>query len=57
MDYDPDTDILYIKLKDGDYYESISPHHQIILDLSRKNELLGIEIWNASKIIKQEKKE
>ncbi len=47
--YDRETDILYIKLSDSIVIESDESKKGIILDFSEDNQLVGIEILNASK--------
>jgi len=47
--YDKETDILYIKLGEAEIFESDESKKGIILDYSADNQLVGIEILNASK--------
>lgn len=47
--YDKETDILYIKLGEAEIFESDESKKGIILDYSFDNQLVGIEILNASK--------
>lgn len=51
--YDGATDSLYIFLKKGkeEYFEEIKPN--IIIEFNKKNQPLGIEILNASRIFKK----
>ncbi|MDA4111746.1 MAG: DUF2283 domain-containing protein [Thaumarchaeota archaeon] len=46
--YDPETDILYVRILDGPEYDVLeSDDSELYVDKSGK--LLAIEVWNASK--------
>ncbi|GBC68611.1 hypothetical protein HRbin01_00294 [archaeon HR01] len=45
--YDPETDIIYIVLRDGEVYDSKEENEDIRLEYGKKGELIGIEIMNA----------
>jgi uncharacterized protein YuzE len=46
--YDPETDILYVRMSDGKEYDVIeTDDSELYIDKSGK--LLVIEVWNASK--------
>jgi len=47
--YDKETDILYIRLNEGIVFESDESKPGIILDYSSDNQLIAIEILEASK--------
>ena len=47
--YDNTADAMYIKLKDGIFGRNEEVYEGIVLDISKKGNLLGIEILNASK--------
>ena len=47
--YDKETDILYITLSDEAIEESDEEKKGFILDYSKKGDLVGIEVLNASK--------
>ncbi len=47
--YDKGQDILYLAFKDGPSYEVIESSPNIILELDERNEIMGLEIWNARK--------
>ncbi len=49
--YDKKTDVLWINIKSGaeEEYKEITP--EINIELGKKGELLGIEIFNASKFL------
>lgn len=49
--YDPEIDVLYIA-KEGEENEVVEIHPGISLELDEKGELIGIEILNASKLLK-----
>ena len=46
--YFPETDMLYIKLKDGITTESAEVAPNIVLDYDAKDNVIGIEIEDAS---------
>lgn len=50
--YDPESDVFYIGVKKGleEEYEEIAPG--INAELNEKGEVIGIEILNASRILK-----
>lgn len=49
--YYPDTDMLYIKLTDGVSTESEEVTSGIVLDFDERNQVIGIEIEDASTFI------
>lgn len=49
--YHPDTDMLYIKLADGASTESEEVAPGIVLDFNEHNQVIGIEIEDASTFI------
>jgi uncharacterized protein YuzE len=51
VQYHPDTDILYIKLADGVSTESEEAAPGIVLDFNEGNQVIGIEIEDASTFI------
>lgn len=48
--YDEDEDILGIHIKDGEYWKSIELPNGIVIDISKDEEIIGIEIFQASNI-------
>lgn len=46
--YDAKADALYIKLKEGEYHRDREVEPGIVLDMGRNNDLLGVEILDAS---------
>ena len=54
VDYDEKTDILYIRLDSGSKIVNTDMlDDNILADLDKKNRIVGIEIWNASKNISE----
>jgi uncharacterized protein YuzE len=55
--YDKEEDILYLLFKEGPSYEVIETDPNVHLELDKKGNVMGIEIWNAkqSGLIKQVK--
>jgi uncharacterized protein YuzE len=51
FEYYPDTDMLYIKLASGVSTESEEVAPGIVLDFDERNQVIGIEIEDASKFI------
>lgn len=49
--YDKKTDVMWVLIKSGpeERYEEVTP--DINLEIGEKGELLGIEIFNASKVL------
>ena len=48
ISYDQQADAMYIKLRKGTFGRNEEVSEGIVLDISKKGELLGIEILNAS---------
>jgi len=48
INFDPETDSAYIKIKNGQY-EFSEEKWDLILDYDKNNELIWVEILNASK--------
>lgn len=55
--YDKKVDAMYIKLRKGHYDHSKKVTDDILVDVSKKGEVLGLEILDASKNIGKIKKE
>jgi len=51
VEYDPESDILYIRIKDERVKETVDLNDDIFADLNEKGEIVGIEIWQARKNI------
>ena len=58
FEYDKRVDAAYIylkyPLKDGESKKTIQLNDNIILDFDKENKLLGVEILDASKMLKKE---
>ena len=51
FEYYPDSDMLYIKLAEGISTESEEIAPGVVLDFDESNQVLGVEIEDASKFI------
>ena len=51
IEYDPESDMLYIKLTEGVSSESEEIAPGVVLDFDEQNRVVGIEIEDASKLI------
>lgn len=51
--YDESVDILYIRLREGDYEESDEISEGVIVDFDKQGKPMAIEIVDASKIMSQ----
>jgi len=49
IEYDPEADILYIRIKDGKIKETKDLDEDVWIDVNDKGEIVGIEIWQARK--------
>jgi len=49
--YDSEYDILYIDIKDKKVYDTQPLDEDILLDLDEEGNIVGIEIWQASKLL------
>ena len=45
--YDSEADAMYIKFREGEYEISEEIREGVIIDLDKKNEIIGIEILDA----------
>ena len=50
--YDKEADALYLHFQEGAFYRTKEVSEGIVLDIGKKNKILGIEILDASKRIK-----
>ena len=55
--YDKKVDAMYIKLRVGSYDHTKKVTDDILVDVSKKGEVLGLEILDASKNVGKVKKE
>ncbi len=51
VEYDPESDILYIRIREEQVKETIDLDDDIFADLNEKGEIVGIEIWQARKYV------
>jgi len=51
MRYDPEVDILYIRLREGAIDESDEITSEIIADYGKDGKLMGLEILDASEVL------
>ena len=51
VEYDPEADIMYIKIKEDKIKDTVDLGEDIWADLNEKGEIVGIEIWQARKHI------
>ena len=49
VEYDPEADILYIRIKDDTIKDTVDLNEDVWADLNEKEEIVGIEIWQARK--------
>jgi uncharacterized protein YuzE len=49
--YDPESDILYIQIKEDRVKETVDLDDDIFADLNEKGEIVSIEIWQTRKYI------
>jgi uncharacterized protein YuzE len=49
--YDSEYDILYIDIKDKKVHDTQPLDEDILLDLDEEGNIVGIEIWQASKLL------
>ena len=47
--YDPEAVILYILLREGPVEDTVEVAEDVFVELDEKGEVIGIEIWRASK--------
>ena len=51
--YDQEEDILGIRIQDAGYWKSIELPNGIVIDISKEGEVIGMEIHQASKVLKR----
>ncbi len=54
VEYDDESNILYIKLRDGKIVDTRPLAEDVYVDVDESGDILGIEIWNASRNIIEE---
>jgi len=52
--YDEQSDALYIRLREEEYYESDEIQEGLILDYDHEGKLIGVEILDASDYLKSD---
>lgn len=55
--YDLEVDALYIEKKSDDYVYSIEVTSKLIIDFNSTNDMIGLEMLDASKILKIDEEE
>lgn len=48
--YDNEEDIVGIHINDGEYWKSLELPNGIVIDISKSGDIIGMEIFKASKI-------
>ena len=58
VQYDAETDILYLLFKRGPSHQLVEAGPDVVLELDKLGEVMGMEIWNAkkNKVVEQIKK-
>jgi uncharacterized protein YuzE len=49
IDYDPEADILVIRLSDGEVSDEKLLDNDIVLGMDKDDKIIYIEVWDASK--------
>ena len=49
INYDPEADILVVRLRDGKIVDEKLLDNDIVLGINEENKIIYIEIWDASK--------
>ncbi len=52
--YDEKEDILGIQLKNRDYWKSVEVSKNVVVDLSNRGDIIGIEIFGAQRSFKKD---
>ncbi len=52
--YDEKEDILGIQLKNRDYWKSVEVSKNVVVDLSNRGDIIGIEIFGAKRSFKKD---
>ncbi len=45
--YDPDSDILYLLIKEGDVEDTIEVSDDLFVEYDEKRDIVGIELWRV----------
>lgn len=54
VEYDDESNILYLRLREGKIVETRLLAEDVYVDVDENGDILGIEIWNASRNIIEE---
>jgi len=54
VEYDDESNILYLKLREGKIAETRLLAEDVYVDVDENGDILGIEIWNASRNVIEE---
>ena len=54
IDYDPEEDAMYIRLREGDIDDTLQTNKYIFVDVDDEGVPLGIEILFAGRLLKKE---
>mgnify|MGYP003873305079 CR=1 FL=1 len=49
IEYDPEADILAIKIAEGKFYDEVLLDNDIVIQFDENRNIIGVEIWDASK--------
>lgn len=52
ISYDPNYDVMYLKFSEGKIVDTIEVEANVLIDYGPQGEIMGIEIIDASKLIK-----
>jgi len=52
ISYDPNYDVMYLKFSEGKIVDTIEVEANVIIDYGPQGEIMGIEIIDASKLIR-----
>ncbi|MEM3089392.1 MAG: DUF2283 domain-containing protein [Candidatus Nitrosotenuis sp.] len=49
--YDKDSDILYIKIKEGSIEDTVDVAEDVFVERDKTGNIMGIEIWRARQLL------
>ncbi|NMB86230.1 MAG: DUF2283 domain-containing protein [Methanothrix sp.] len=52
ISYDPKYDVMYLKFSEGNIADTIEVETNVLIDYGERGEIMGIEIINASTLMK-----
>jgi len=47
--YDPEADILVIKIAEGHLHDEVLLDNDVVIQFDKDGKIIGIEVWDASK--------